>query len=105
MNIKKFIDDFLSVPDYTWSVDELKREMIEAGFGSEDIREGIEYLGTLIKEEEEKSKSEPEPKADPDTTPDWNGECENCGASPIVPITGMCGPCTFGEAGTAGGNW
>ena len=37
--------------------------------------------------------------------PDWTGRCENCGATPIVPITGMCGPCTFGEADTAGGNW
>lgn len=37
--------------------------------------------------------------------PNWSGTCENCGASPIVPLTGMCGPCTFGEAGTVGGNW
>lgn len=37
--------------------------------------------------------------------PDWNGKCEVCGASPIVPETGMCGPCTFGEADTVGGNW
>lgn len=42
---------------------------------------------------------------DPDTDPDWTGKCENCGESPIVPATGMCGPCTFGEAATAGGNW
>ena len=42
---------------------------------------------------------------DPDTDPDWTGSCENCGESPIVPATGMCGPCTFGEADTAGGNW
>jgi hypothetical protein len=39
------------------------------------------------------------------TAPDWSGKCENCGASPIVPVTGMCGPCTFGEAETVGGNW
>jgi hypothetical protein len=37
--------------------------------------------------------------------PDWEGCCSNCGASPIVKETGMCGPCTFGEADTAGGNW
>lgn len=37
--------------------------------------------------------------------PDWCGECEICGASPIVPATGMCGPCTFGEAETVNGNW
>jgi len=37
--------------------------------------------------------------------PDWTGKCDTCGASPIVPLTGMCGPCTFGEAGTAAGEW
>ena len=41
----------------------------------------------------------------PDTTPDWSGKCETCNTSPIVPTTGLCGPCTFGEADTAGGNW
>ena len=40
-----------------------------------------------------------------ETAPDWSGKCENCGASPIVPATGLCGPCTFGEADAAGGNW
>lgn len=39
------------------------------------------------------------------TEPDWTGKCENCGASPIVPATGMCGPCTFGDADTVDGNW
>lgn len=42
---------------------------------------------------------------DKDTEPDWEGKCSNCGASPIVPMTGLCGPCTFGEADTAGGSW
>jgi hypothetical protein len=42
---------------------------------------------------------------DPDFAPDWKGACEVCGASPIVPATGMCGPCSFGEADTVGGNW
>ena len=40
-----------------------------------------------------------------DTEPDWSSECDVCGMSPIVPITGMCGPCTWGEAETIGGNW
>ena len=39
------------------------------------------------------------------TEPDWNTPCDVCGATPTVPATGMCGPCTFGEAATAGGNW
>lgn len=38
-------------------------------------------------------------------TPDYESQCENCGESPVVPVTGMCGPCTFGEADTAHGNW
>lgn len=37
--------------------------------------------------------------------PNWKRKCENCGASPVLPLTGMCGPCTFGEAETIGGNW
>ena len=42
---------------------------------------------------------------DDDTKPDWDIECDNCGATPIMPVTGMCGPCTTGEADTVGGNW
>lgn len=42
---------------------------------------------------------------DPRSTPDWTKGCENCGEKPILPLTGMCGPCTFGEAETAGGKW
>lgn len=37
--------------------------------------------------------------------PDWEGKCEVCGESPTVPETGLCGPCTFGEAETLFGNW
>jgi CO dehydrogenase/acetyl-CoA synthase alpha subunit len=44
-------------------------------------------------------------QAPAETKPDWKRKCMNCGASPIVPVTGMCGPCTFGEADTADGNW
>jgi hypothetical protein len=55
------------------------------------------------------SKKKPEknekPPRDHETEPDWDHDCEVCGARPIVPATGMCGPCTFGEAETADGNW
>lgn len=44
-------------------------------------------------------------RSGPDIEPDWSRCCSNCGAAPIVPVTGMCGPCTFGEAETAGGEW
>lgn len=40
----------------------------------------------------------------PSAEPDWTRRCQ-CGATPIVPATGLCGPCTFGEADTSGGNW
>lgn len=56
-----------------------------------------------------KKKKENEPEVleenDPRVKPDWTKKCEVCGMSPIVPLTGLCGPCTFGEADTIGGNW
>jgi len=36
---------------------------------------------------------------------DWQKKCENCGETPTVVATGLCGPCTWGEAATAGGDW
>jgi hypothetical protein len=36
---------------------------------------------------------------------DWKTECMVCGSLPTVHPTGLCGPCCFGEADTAGGNW
>lgn len=29
---------------------------------------------------------------------DYSRKCEVCGATPVVNVSGMCGPCTFGEA-------
>jgi len=40
-----------------------------------------------------------------DTEPVWDRNCSNCETSPVVRCTGLCGPCTFGEAETANGNW
>lgn len=37
--------------------------------------------------------------------PDWSGKCHNCGSSPTVPVSGLCGPCHFGKAATVGGGW
>jgi hypothetical protein len=51
-----------------------------------------------------KSRESP-PLGENSTEPDWNHECEVCGQTPVVPLTGLCGPCTFGEADTVGGNW
>lgn len=42
---------------------------------------------------------------DPRAVPDYSRGCTACGDKPVVPVTGMCGPCTFGEASTANGNW
>lgn len=36
---------------------------------------------------------------------DWDTPCQNCEAVPTVHPTQLCGPCCFGEADTAGGNW
>jgi hypothetical protein len=32
---------------------------------------------------------------------DYTRKCEGCGAKPVVSMTGLCGPCTFGEASCA----
>lgn len=37
--------------------------------------------------------------------PDYTRECIVCEAKPVVCCTELCGPCTFGEAATAAGNW
>ena len=47
----------------------------------------------------------PKLPTDEEVNPDWTKKCIVCGATPIMPATEMCGPCTFGEADTAGGNW
>jgi hypothetical protein len=60
-----------------------------------------EYM-TVVKQVQEWIKRYEDGKK---TEPDWNKKCMVCAQSPIVPMTGMCGPCTFGEADTAGGNW
>jgi hypothetical protein len=41
---------------------------------------------------------------------DWTRACFVCGEKPTVFVATddtapLCGPCTFGEAATAGGNW
>lgn len=42
---------------------------------------------------------------DPEVRADWSKKCMVCGQGPVLPLTGMCGPCTFDEAETFGGNW
>jgi hypothetical protein len=49
---------------------------------------------------------DPRPPLDPTSNePRWDFACDVCGATPVHPLTGLCGPCTFGEAETIGGNW
>lgn len=40
-----------------------------------------------------------------DFRPDWDDSCLSCESSPTVPFTGLCGPCTFGQAETVAGGW
>lgn len=37
--------------------------------------------------------------------PDWATPCQQCDEVPTVHPTRLCGPCCFGDAHTAGGNW
>jgi len=40
-----------------------------------------------------------------DLRPDWNARCLNCDSTPVVPLTGLCGPCNFGTAAAVNGDW
>ena len=40
-----------------------------------------------------------------DFRPDWSLPCANCEATPVVPLSGQCGPCHFGEADMVTGGW
>lgn len=52
-----------------------------------------------------KRKAEILKEGDPRIEPDYKKKCIVCDAVPTLPLTEMCGPCTFGEAETIGGNW
>ena len=47
----------------------------------------------------------PTPEGDKEFRKNWNVKCLNCDQRPTVGDTELCGPCCFGEAETAGGNW
>ncbi|HBB9120185.1 hypothetical protein HW877_14695 [Serratia marcescens] len=57
--------------------------------------------GYVMKKKKEKQKPEPLFNG----AKNWRVGCDNCGQKPTVHPTGLCGPCCFGEAETAGGNW
>jgi ribosomal protein L37E len=40
-----------------------------------------------------------------DDSHNYKVKCIVCGQKPTVANTRLCGPCCFGEAETAGGNW
>jgi hypothetical protein len=69
-----------------------------------DAEELVDKFKQSLKESNKSSKN-PKSKSNTSTGCDWSGECDICGCGPTVPVTGMCGPCTFGEAETVGGNW
>lgn len=52
-----------------------------------------------------KTNNPPPKKRRANLEPDWSNVCHACGAKPVLPVTGLCGPCTFGDADTSGGNW
>ncbi|MFA4971164.1 MAG: hypothetical protein WC683_01030 [bacterium] len=68
-----------------------------------------EFKGTMGSEEqsdEKKDRLVGASEADEaDFLPDYSRKCVVCGATPVLPCTDMCGPCTFGEAETLDGNW
>ena len=60
----------------------------------------VETQAEWVKKEPELKPFRELPFGIPDKAP-----CLQCGASPSVPLTKLCGPCTFGDPTTANGNW
>ena len=58
----------------------------------------------VVKQQEDDNEDEEENIRDL-LEPDWTKKCINCRQTPIVPMSGMCGPCHFGQASTMGGAW
>lgn len=82
-----------------------KRKLLADGMLKEIGRMVDGLMDELLTREDAKDQHSARVAVTKDTEPDWTRKCKNCGESPILPITGLCGPCTFGEADTAGGNW
>jgi hypothetical protein len=62
-----------------------------------------EEAGTMTEVKDIHTKAERKTAGDFDR--DWTRKCQVCGATPVVFASGLCGPCTWGESETAGGNW
>lgn len=70
-------------------------------------------MGNLRTEKRKRNRQRLQAKRDPmlplakleKGDPNWQCKCTNCGETPTVHPTKLCGPCCFGEAETAGGNW
>lgn len=79
----------------------------DLGFCSKQCRTIFERALRRLNPAAERAKADEDTEWDMDKldASDWSRECEVCGGRPVVPLTGMCGPCTFGEAETVGGNW
>lgn len=69
------------------------------------------FTGAWYEEQDELRRNQAEPgrkarrAAYRDGDKNTDVPCQNCGESPTVHPTDLCGPCCFGEAETFGGNW
>ena len=72
---------------------------------NQGVKEQFEQIDSRLEDAEQTQAEVTRDEKVHPAEPDWSGKCEVCGQSPTVPETGMCGPCTFGEADTAFGNW
>jgi hypothetical protein len=80
-----------------------KKVIIKSLERSGDAEELVDKFKQSLKESNKSSKN-PKSKST-GFEPDWLETCDVCDSSPVVPSTGLCGPCTFGEADTVAGNW
>ena len=78
----------------------VKRKCCDSNAGSDPHQEGCVHC-----KPPHQSEAYPHRAKTSDVTPDWTKKCEVCGASPVAPTTGMCGPCNFGEVDVVLEEW
>jgi hypothetical protein len=59
----------------------------------------------MAKKRKPNARKEDRPERRPSMAHNYDAECMCCAATPTVGKSRMCGPCYFGDASTAGGNW
>ena len=63
-----------------------------------DLRRALTAAATIKTKEPSRQPAKQPRVSAADVEPDWTRKCDVCANPPVVPLTGLCEACTFGEA-------